>query len=111
MTVRKHLAISPSIQCAALLACISFMAAASPVVAQQPTLLGGAGPANSNPGRPESVCEPSQLDSAFIPVDSWVYPAVWRLYALGFLDTVSLGMRPYTGARLQHMWEQAQAHI
>jgi hypothetical protein len=75
--------------------------AAAPATAQQA----------NDPGRDPSVCEPSQLGSAYIPVDSWVYPAVWRLYALGYLDTVYLGMRPYTRASLQHMLEQAQAHI
>jgi hypothetical protein len=87
------------------------MAAASPAMAQQPTLLGGAGQASSDPGRPESVCEPSLIDSPFIPVDSWVYPAVWRLYALGYVDTVFLNLRPYTRASLDHILEEAGAHI
>jgi len=86
------------------------MAAAS-LVAQQPTVLGGAGQASKDPGRPESVCEPSLMDSAFIPVDSWVYPAVWRLYALGFVDTVFLNLRPYTRASLDHILEEAGARI
>ena len=77
--------------------------AAAPAAAQQANAPG--------PDRDASVCEPSQLGSPYIPVDSWVYPAVWRLYALGYLDTVYLGMRPYTRASLQHMLEQAQAHI
>jgi hypothetical protein len=51
------------------------------------------------------------MDSAFIPVDSWVYPAVWRLYALGFVDTVFLNLRPYTRASLDHILEEAGAHI
>jgi len=81
------------------------------LVAQQPTILGGAGQAGRDPGRPESVCEPSQMDSAFIPLDSWVYPAVWRLYALGFADTVFLNLRPYTRASLDHILEEAGARI
>ena len=36
--------------------------------------------------RPAPVCEPSTLGSPYIPVDSWVYPAVLRLYSLGFVD-------------------------
>jgi hypothetical protein len=51
------------------------------------------------------------MDSPYIPVDSWVYPAVWRLYALGFVDTVFLGLRPYTRSSLDHMLEEAGARI
>jgi hypothetical protein len=51
------------------------------------------------------------MDSAFIPLDSWVYPAVWRLYALGFADTVFLNLRPYTRASLDHILEEAGARI
>jgi hypothetical protein len=108
------LAISQLIQRATLMVCVSSMAAAllpASLHAQQPTLLGGSGEASKNPGRPESVCAPSLMDSAFIPVDSWVYPAVWRLYALGFVDTVFLNLRPYTRASLDHILEEAGAHI
>src|SRR6202453_4885701 len=81
--------------------------------AEQPAAAPAAAQQANAPGadRDASDCEPSQLGSPYIPVDSWVYPAVWRLYALGYLDTVYLGMRPYTRASLQHMLEQAQAHI
>ena len=43
--------------------------------------------------------------SPYIPVDSWIYPAVLRLYSLGFLDHVFLGLRPWTRASLNHMLE------
>jgi hypothetical protein len=81
--------------------------------AEQPAAAPAAAQQVNGPGqdRDASVCEPSQLGSPYIPVDSWVYPAVWRLYALGYLDTVYLGMRPYTRASLQHMLEQTEAHI
>src|SRR6202021_2635409 len=77
---------------------------------EQPAAAQAAQPAN-DPGANPPVCEPPQLGSPYIPVGSWVYPAVWRLYALGYLDTVYLGMRPYTRASLQHMLEQTEAHI
>jgi len=57
------------------------------------------------------VCLPSALGSPYIPVDSWVYPAVLRLYSLGFVDNVFLGLRPWTRASVGHMVEQAGAHI
>jgi hypothetical protein len=62
-------------------------------------------------GRPAPVCEPSLLDSPFIPVDSWVYPAVMRLFSLGFVDSAFLDMRPWTRSSIDHMLEEAGARI
>ena len=81
---------------------------ANPLPAQEP---GGAGPSGRDPSRPEPVCEPSVLGSPYIPVDSWVYPAMLRLYSLGLVDDVFLGMRPWTRASVSHMLEQAGARI
>ena len=69
----------------------------------------GTGQPNSDHNRPASVCEPSTLGSPYIPVDSWVYPAVLRLYSLGYVNTVYLGMRPWTRASVSHMLEEAGA--
>ncbi|MGB6973318.1 MAG: capsule assembly Wzi family protein [Terracidiphilus sp.] len=57
------------------------------------------------------VCEPSTLDSPYIPVDSWIYPAVMRLYSLGYIDSAYIGMRPWTRARVGHMLEEIGANI
>jgi hypothetical protein len=70
-----------------------------------------AGQWDSDSGRPESVCEPSVLDSPYIPVDSWVYPAVMRLYSLGYVDSVYLGMRPWTRSSLDHALEETGERI
>ena len=45
------------------------------------------------------------LGSSYIPMDSWMYPALWRLYGLGYLDTAFLGMRPWTRLSVLHMLE------
>jgi hypothetical protein len=79
--------------------------------AEQPGAREGAGQVGRDAGRPASVCEPSALGSPYIPVDSWAYPAVLRLYSLGFMDTVYLGMRPWTRASVDHMLEEAGARI
>lgn len=50
-------------------------------------------------------CNPSVRGSAFIPVDSWIYPAVLRLYAFGFVENVYAGMRPWTRASVSNMLE------
>jgi hypothetical protein len=56
-------------------------------------------------------CDLSMSGSPYIPVDSWIYPAVLRLYSLGFLDHVYLGLRPWTRASLSHMLEDTDAKI
>ena len=88
-----------------------FLIPGYPLAAEQPGGPDGAGQIAGDPNRPASVCEPSTLDSPYIPVDSWVYPAVLRLYGLGFVDTVFLDMRPYTRSSLDHMLEVAGARI
>ena len=58
-----------------------------------------------------STCEPSAQSSPFIPVDSWIYPAMLRLYSLGFVDDIFLGMRPWTRANLSSMLAEAGTQI
>jgi membrane-associated phospholipid phosphatase len=40
--------------------------------------------------------EPSSSGTTFVPLDSWVYPAMDRLATLGYVQTSFLGMRPWT---------------
>ncbi len=47
--------------------------------------------------------------STYIPMDSWIYPALDRLHALGYLDTAFLGLRPWTRLSVFHMLDQGQA--
>ena len=49
--------------------------------------------------------------SAYIPVDSWVYPAMMRLYSMGYLDTMYLSMRPYTRRSALHMLQKSEDAI
>ena len=49
--------------------------------------------------------------SPYIPVDSWVYPAVLRLYALGYVDKVYLGMRPWTRVSLSRMLDETEERL
>lgn len=58
------------------------------------------------------VHEPGDSDgSPYIPVDSWVYPAMMRLYSMGYLDTMFLSMRPYTRRSAMHMLQQSEDAI
>jgi hypothetical protein len=49
--------------------------------------------------------------SAYIPVDSWVYPAMTRLYSMGYLDTMYLSMRPYTRRSALHILQASEDAI
>jgi hypothetical protein len=110
MVLSRRKAIAPLISCASVLAAILFLAA-SPVSAEQPGAPEGAGQLGRDPSRPAPVCMPSLLDSPYIPVDSWVYPAMLRLYGLGFIDNIFLGMRPWTRASVSNMLDEAGARI
>jgi len=76
------------------------------VAAEQPSAPEGAAQ-KGGASVPASPCEPSKLGSPYIPVDSWVYPAMLRLYSLGYVDTVYIGLRPWTRASVMHMLENA----
>jgi hypothetical protein len=52
-----------------------------------------------------------ELGSTYISLDSWVYPAMTRLYALGYVDTMFLGMRPWTRRSVLHMLQASQSDI
>ena len=45
------------------------------------------------------------------PVDSWIYPVVWRLHSLGYVGNVFLGVRPWTRASLSNMLEDTQVEF
>jgi hypothetical protein len=49
--------------------------------------------------------------SVYISMDSWIYPAMERLYGLGYIDTAFLGLRPWTRLSCLHMLEESQAKI
>lgn len=44
---------------------------------------------------PPADCSEHRTTSPYIPVDSWMYPAISRLYSLGAIDHVYLGLRPW----------------
>ncbi|SEF78463.1 Capsule assembly protein Wzi [Bryocella elongata] len=47
----------------------------------------------------------SSVDTSYIPMDSWIYPALDRLQALGYLDSGFEGLRPWTRLSISHMLE------
>ena len=51
------------------------------------------------------------LGSPYIPMDSWIYPAMLRLYALGYINSATLSLRPWTRRSALHMLELSQDEI
>jgi hypothetical protein len=47
------------------------------------------------PERP-SFWQPKLMGSPYVPLDSWIYPALERLTAMGYIDSGIAGMRPWT---------------
>ena len=91
--------------------------AASPTKAGQPVPLPTL-PSHENPFQaykpymPAAVTvSPDRLGSVYIPVDNWMYPALTRLYSMGFVNTMFLGMRPWTRRSVLHMLQDSQADI
>jgi hypothetical protein len=61
-------------------------------------------------GRDDMDCNIAS-GSPYIPVDNWIYPAVLRLYSLGYIDGAYLNLRPWTRDSLRHMLEQTSDKI
>src|SRR5664279_2170982 len=44
----------------------------------------------------EPIPDNYQMGSPYIPVDNWIYPAMLRLFSLGYADSAYIGLRPWT---------------
>ena len=49
--------------------------------------------------------------STYVPMDSWIYIAMDRLHALGYVDSAFLGMRPWTRLSILHMLQETSEKI
>jgi len=56
-------------------------------------------------------CNRGEIASPYVPVDSWIYPEMLRLYSLGYVDTLYLGMRPWTQASILRLLDEADDRI
>jgi membrane-associated phospholipid phosphatase len=54
---------------------------------------------------------PENMGSPAVPLDSWIYPAIERLIALGYIKSGYLGIRPWTRLECARMLEEAQQQI
>lgn len=94
---------SPALRCVLLSAGIFLIAVSVSAVA--------AGQAQTAAVPTDTLCETAHLGSPYIPVDSWVYPAMFRIYGLGFVDGIYLGMRPWTRASLSNLLDEIGARL
>lgn len=51
--------------------------------------------------------EPGNMGSPYVPLDSWIYPAMDRLSALGFIDSGFAAMRPWTRLECMRLVNEA----
>ncbi|WP_263354659.1 capsule assembly Wzi family protein [Acidicapsa acidisoli] len=85
---------------------------AAPMFAESPGETGPNADVDANsPAAPVAPCQTAELGSPYIPMDSWVYPSLARLYSLGYVDLAFLGLRPWTRASVLHMLEETSAHL
>jgi hypothetical protein len=59
----------------------------------------------------EKTRNPENMGSSYVPLDSWVYPALERLIALGYIKSGYLGIRPWTRMACAQMLEEAEQKI
>lgn len=62
-------------------------------------------------GTPTTKDFVDRYGSTYIPVDSWIYPAMLRLYSMGYADSMFVGMRPWTRRAVLHMLQKSQDAI
>lgn len=76
------------------------------------TDLGGAGWGELLPsGSGDRERNPSYMGSPYVPLDSWIYPAMERLIALGYIRRAFLDMRPWPRMACAQMLEEAEQKI
>lgn len=61
--------------------------------------------------RADRTPDPAFMGSAYVPLDSWIYPAIERLAALGYVDSAFLGQRPWTRMECARLVDEANTKI
>ena len=59
----------------------------------------------------DKVRNPANMGSPYVPLDSWIYPALERLIALGYVKSGYLGIRPWTRMECARLLEEAEQNI
>ena len=61
--------------------------------------------------RQDKFRSPRHMGSPYLPLDSWVYPALERLSALGYLSTAFLGLRPWTRMECARLLDEMEENL
>jgi membrane-associated phospholipid phosphatase len=59
----------------------------------------------------EKTRNPEDMGSPYVSLDNWVYPALERLIALGYIKSGYLGIRPWTRMECARLLEEAEQKI
>jgi Capsule assembly protein Wzi/PAP2 superfamily len=62
-------------------------------------------------GDTETIQDARDMGSPYVPLDSWVYPALDRLTALGYVHTGFADMRPWTRIECARQLQEASSRI
>jgi membrane-associated phospholipid phosphatase len=54
---------------------------------------------------------PKSFGSPFVPLDSWIYPALERLAAMGFLQTEFEGIKPWTRLECANLYLEVESRV
>ena len=74
--------------------------------------LGGAGWSNLvDEDNTDKVRNPQHMGSPYVPLDSWVYPAVEKLAALGYIQTAFLALKPWTRIETANLVSEAKDKV
>jgi hypothetical protein len=76
-----------------------------------PELGGGEWRSLSQIFRGDGTHSPANQGSPYVPLDSWIYPALDRLAAMGLIDSGFAGMRPWTRNECVRLLGEAGEHI
>ncbi|MGA2202201.1 MAG: capsule assembly Wzi family protein [Terriglobales bacterium] len=60
---------------------------------------------------PDHTHNPKDMGSTYVPLDSWIYPALDRLAALGYAERGFEGVRPWTRMQCARMIEEAEEDL
>ncbi|MBS1849831.1 MAG: phosphatase PAP2 family protein [Acidobacteria bacterium] len=73
--------------------------------------VGGTGWGMEEMQRESSRPRPDNMASPYVLPDSWVYPLMERLIALGYVQTAYVGLRPWTRLQCARMLEEAAERL
>src|SRR6266567_2817071 len=76
-----------------------------------PDLGGGEWRSISQLFRGDGTYSPANQGSPYVPLDSWVYPALDRLIAMGLIDSAFEGMKPWTRNECVRLLQEASESV